>query len=65
MSKYAKAIVAFCTTAAGAVTTVFADGHVKVDEVMIAAFMVLAATFGVYAIPNSDPQHESNTALGD
>lgn len=55
MSRYAKAVAAFCATAAGMVATVYADGVVETPEVLIAVLTVIGATAGVYVVPNSQP----------
>lgn len=56
MSRYSKAIVAFLTALAGASATIFADS--KTAEMVAGVCLVLATTFGVWAVPNDAPAGE-------
>lgn len=58
MTRIAKALVAFFTTAAGSVAQIYQDGLVETPEVLIACCMIGAATVGVYAVPNTPPAGE-------
>ena len=59
MTRYAKAVVAFFTTTAGVIATVYADQLVQTPEVLIGICTVGAATFGVYVMPNTPPAGEA------
>lgn len=52
LNQYAKAIVAFFTSLAGASATLFADGNVEPSEIIAAVCLVGIATFGVWLVPN-------------
>lgn len=52
MKKYSKAIAAFCTSLAGAITTVAADGRIELPEVMAGVATIIAATFAVFQVTN-------------
>lgn len=54
MQQYAKAFVAFFTTAAGSIAQVYSDPIIDVGEVLIAICTVMAATFGVFIVENKD-----------
>lgn len=53
MSRIAKAIAAFFTTAAGSIAQIYADQVVEQGEVLIAICVVGAATAAVYVVPNT------------
>jgi uncharacterized membrane protein len=53
MTRFAKALAAFFTTATGSAAQVYADNVVEQGEVVIAVLTVLAATAAVYALPNT------------
>lgn len=54
MATVAKAIAAFCTTAAGVATSIYLDGNVEAVEVIVGACTVIGATAAVWAIPNAE-----------
>ena len=58
MTRYAKALVAFFTTASGSIAQVYADKVVETPEVLIALCIIGAATAGVYVMPNTPPAGE-------
>lgn len=63
MTRYAKAVVAFFTTTAGVIATVYADAVVQIPEVLIGICTIGAATAGVYLMPNTPPLGEPRNPL--
>ena len=54
MKRYAKAIAAFFTSTAGAITTITVDGKIELPEVMAGVATIIAATFAVFQVENAD-----------
>lgn len=52
MKRYYKAVAAFLTAAAGAISTVYADGKVTAPEAVVGVITVAVATMAVYQVKN-------------